>query len=121
MKMKTLNEIADAVHANAVARGFHPADEPLDLFIANQVANLHGEVIELWDAHRAGKSNDMCDNGNVMNMLGLTPLTNREEEYADIIIRALDQCRRLDVDIQRAIEVKHAYNLTRPFKHGKRN
>jgi hypothetical protein len=51
----------------------------------------------------------------------MAPLTCREEEYADIIIRTLDQCRRLGVDIQRAVEIKHAYNLTRPYKHGKKN
>jgi NTP pyrophosphatase (non-canonical NTP hydrolase) len=119
--MTTLNEIADVVHENAKAHGFHDPNEHIDLFIANQSNNLHEEVSELWSAHRAGISDDLCDKADKMVALGLQPLTNREEEYADIIIRALDQCRRLGVDIQRAIEVKHAYNKTRPFKHGKRN
>lgn len=55
-----------------------------------------------------------------MLALGLPALTCAEEEYADIVIRALDQCRRLGIDIQRAIEAKHAYNRTREYKHGKK-
>lgn len=118
--MKTLNEIADAVHLNAVEKGFHPK-EPIEVFLANQTNNLHAEVSELWDAHRAGNFNSYCDKAQKMIFLGLKPLTCAEEEYADIIIRALDQCRRLKIDIQQAVEVKHAYNKTRPFKHGKLN
>ena len=119
--MKTLNQIAHEVHENAKAHGFHPKRQSLDLFIANQIANLHAEVSELWDAHRAGKSNELCDKSRKMELLGLQPLTCREEEYADIIIRTLDQCKRLGVDIQRAIEIKHLFNKSRPYRHGKRN
>ena len=110
--MKTLNEISDAVYMNAKEKGFHP-DQSQQIFIAEQINNLHSEVSELWDAHRAGNFFEPCDKDIGLNCA--------DEEYADIVIRALDQCRALGIDIQRAIEVKHAYNLTRPFKHGKKN
>lgn len=117
--MKTLNEIADAVHENAVKHGFHV--EAIETWWPKQIMNLITEVTELWEADRSGNRNAMCDKAEKMRELGLLPLTNIEEEYADVIIRTLDQCRRLGIDIQRAIEVKHAYNLTRPYKHGRQH
>lgn len=115
----TIDQIADTVHANARGKGFH--DRPVDVFLAEQANNLHAEVSELWDAYRAGKLYDLCDKADGMEKLGLPPLTCIEEEYADLIIRALDQCRRLGVPIARAIAIKHQYNLSRPHMHGKKN
>lgn len=124
--MNTLNEIADAVHLNAISKGFHPEEQSLHTFMANQCNNIHAEVTELWDSWRAGTQNKLCDKAEAMLGLSITDengdgLTQQEEELADIIIRALDVSRRLKIDIQRAIELKHAYNITRPFKHGKLN
>lgn len=39
-------------------------------------------------------------------------------EFADVIIRILDTCEKLDIPITRALVVKHAYNKTRPYRHG---
>ena len=59
----------------------------------------------------------------VANLMDRGLITDRspEEELADIVIRALDVSRRLGIDIMRAIGAKHAYNVTRPFRHGKMN
>ncbi len=118
---KTIDQIADMVHANAVAHGFHPAGQSEREFINEQICNLHGEVSELHDAWRSGKLRDFCDKAPAMLAAKIPPLTCIEEEYADIVIRALDQCRHLGVDIAQAIEIKHAYNVTREFKHGKQS
>lgn len=107
-----LNQIADMVHANARDKGFHP-DEPVEVFIANQCNNMHGEVQELWDAWRKGTEHQQCDKD--------CNLTCTEEELADLVIRALDVSRRLGVNIVYAINRKHSYNTTRPHKHGKKN
>ena len=112
--------LAVEVHSNAVEKGFHP-DEPVDIFIANQCNNITGEVSELWEAFRAGTENHLCDKAEKMRELGHHPLTQQEEELADIIIRALDVSQRLGIDIVHAINVKHEYNKTRPYKHGKKN
>lgn len=110
--MKTIKQITKIVHANAKRKGFHdqPKMSVLDQFIDSQTNNLHDEVSELHEAWRKGKFFDLCDKD--------IPLNCCEEEYADIIIRVLDQCARLGIDIQRAIEIKHAYNKTRPHRHG---
>ena len=108
-----IDELANAVHDNAVRHGFHPETETPQQFIANQCNNLHGEVTELWDAWRAGKQDEQCDKD-----IGFTCT---EEELADLVIRALDLSRRLSVDIVYVVNVKHEYNKTRPLKHGKLN
>lgn len=83
-----------------------------------QCNNLHGEVSELHDAWRAGNFRALCDKADGMEALGLTPLTCAEEELADLILRVCDFSRRIGVDIARAVRVKHAYNKSRPHKHG---
>lgn len=39
-------------------------------------------------------------------------------ELADAVIRILDLCGALDIDLALAIKVKMGYNATRPYKHG---
>lgn len=41
-------------------------------------------------------------------------------ELADAVIRIADLCGHLGIDLEAAIDLKMAYNETRPFKHGKR-
>ena len=48
----------------------------------------------------------------------IEPLTNLEEELADIIIRVLDNAEYLEVDIEKAVISKHAFNHTRKTRHG---
>ena len=39
-------------------------------------------------------------------------------ELADCIIRILDTCAHYGIDIEKAIELKMAYNKTRTYRHG---
>ncbi len=39
-------------------------------------------------------------------------------ELADVVIRVGDLCEALGIDLETAIEVKHAYNKTRTHRHG---
>lgn len=111
-QIATLNDLACMAYTNATAKGFHDGDRvPLPISrIAEFVANLHGEASELWEAARKGKLGDLCDKG--------IPLTCAEEELADILIRCLDTAVALGVNIGKAVATKHAYNTTRPHKHG---
>lgn len=108
--MKTLNEIADAVHALAWEKGWHDAHENEDRFVERMCNNLHDEVSEFHEAWRNNKLRDKCDKSIELNCA--------EEELADIIIRVLDNARKLEIDIQRAVEIKHEYNATRKHRHG---
>ncbi len=117
--MTTLEEIADAVHQNAIDHGFHPTDQTVEQWLPDQLLNTIGEISEIQEARRSGKLHSMCDKFEEMVKLGLPPLTCAEEEYADLLIRCLDHMRRLKINITKAVLTKHAYNKTRPFKHGR--
>lgn len=108
--MKTLNEIADAVHALAWAKGWHHEEETEDAFVERMCNNLHDEVSELHEAWRNNRLKEPCD-----KPISLTCL---EEELADIVIRVLDNARKLKVDIQKAVEIKHHFNAIRSHRHG---
>jgi len=43
-----------------------------------------------------------------------------EDELADTIIRILDLCGYLGIDIDEHINLKMAYNRERPYKHNKK-
>lgn len=109
-----LNELADHVYETAKSKGFH--DDPVPLSVST--ANLHSEVSEMWEAFRNNSLHSFCDKSEKMKALGLNPLTNLEEELADIVIRALDTARENGVDIGNAVRVKDAYNAKREFRNG---
>jgi NTP pyrophosphatase (non-canonical NTP hydrolase) len=105
-----LNALRDQVHQLACDQGWHDADQPEDQYLATFIANTHAELSELWEAHRADQLHAPCDKP--------TNLTCLEEEMADIIIRTLDACGRLHIDIDTAVQRKHTYNQKRPHRHG---
>jgi NTP pyrophosphatase (non-canonical NTP hydrolase) len=74
------------------------------------IANLHGEVSELWEAYRNRTLFLPCDKA--------CDLTNAEEELADTAIRCMDTAVSLGVDLGRAIRIKSEYNRGRPRLHG---
>lgn len=116
--MNMLNDIANIVHKLAWDNGFHSVDESEDAFIERMCNNLHDEISELHEAWRNNKLRELCNKKEQMQAIGLRPLTCLEEELADIIIRTLDNCCRLNIDIQEAVNIKHQYNTTRSFRHG---
>jgi len=101
----TFEELQAAAHRNAVEKGFW--DSPN---LGEKLALIHGEVSELMEAYRKGTEGEPC---------GKADLTNEEEEFADIALRLMDLAGHRGIDLATAIEKKHAYNLTRPHKHGK--
>lgn len=116
--MQTLNEIADDVFALACAKGWHSSAESEDAFVERACNNLHDEVSELHEAWRNNRLHEPCDKAEAMTVAGIKPLTCLEEELADIIIRTLDDARKLAVDIHSAVLRKHEFNKTRSFRHG---
>ncbi len=116
--MATITEWMREAYENAKAHGFHDQHDNTRERIAVFMVNLHGEVSEFWESFRAGSLYDPCDKAEKMQAMGLRPLTCGEEELADIAIRTFDTAAALGIDLDAAIEAKHAYNKTRPHKHG---
>lgn len=110
-----VNAMRDEVTELAKSKGWH---DPVPPPMAKQTANIHGEVSELWEAYRRHTLNDPCDKAEEMEAVGLPALTCAEEEVADIIIRTLHTAGILGIDVGRALRVKHAFNKTRPYRHG---
>lgn len=114
-----LSNTAVKLHMLAVEKGWW--DEPRDF--GEVIANIHGEVSELWEAYRDGELALPTEKD--------VPLSKFEEEVADILIRVLDLYHGVrygrvkgvtpaaaNWPVGTAIRLKHLYNSTRPRRHG---
>lgn len=114
----TFKDIIYESYNNATEHGFHPVDQTQDQFIESTCNNIHNEISELHEHWRNNQLFSLCDKTEKIKMLGLEPLTNLEEELADIMIRVMDTAVHLGIDIQKSIITKQIYNRSRPFRHG---
>lgn len=85
------------------AQGFWESDNT-----GEKIALMHSELSEALEADRK--------NLEAEHIPGFTGV---EEELADVIIRILDFAGHHQLRLGEALSAKIAYNLTRPFKHGK--
>lgn len=104
------NEFAKKIYDFNVGMGWHSSAPDL----AKYLMNLHSEISELWEAWRENKLKTPCDKAARMS----EPLTCIEEEIADILIRTLDTAHAFEVDIDRAVRIKMAFNATRGHRYG---
>jgi len=126
-----LNELAKEVHQNAVAHGWWEEERSFGEIIAL----CHSELSEALEEYRNDKpiiyfecnfhdTRAACPDKYDGCQCGLNLGCNQRKpegiaiELADCIIRILDYCGYVGIDIEEAIKVKHEYNKTRPYKHG---
>ncbi len=82
-----------------------------DAFIAQKIALIMSEAGEALEAMRKP---DYEGNG-----YGIGQKDSFSDEIADTIIRLLDLCGELNIDIDAQIKWKMQHNASRPPKHGK--
>lgn len=135
--MNNLNELAKQYHERAKAKGFW--DEPRET--GTLLMLMVSELAEALEADRKGqyaKIDDaefIIDGKTIREDLDLAIKENDmvkfedifrtqvkdtfEDEIADTFIRLLDFIGQRNIDIEKHIELKMQYNLTREYKHGK--
>nr|DAQ33922.1 MAG TPA: NTP-PPase-like protein [Caudoviricetes sp.] len=101
-----INEFEKEIHKNAVKHGWWDEERSF----AEIVALCHSELSEALEEDRAGKPMIYIQDGKP---------EGKAVEMADCIIRILDWMGRANIDAEDVIATKHAYNETRPYKHGK--
>lgn len=145
--MRTIQQIQEDVHSTVRSKGFwnqeqlidkasiEDAQEIRDLIIAQKLALIHSEVSEALEACRAGKRADV-ESYNVLKSLSLDDpketvemhskgykdymKDSLEGELAGTVIRVMDLCGWLGIDLGWFIEQELEYNKSRPTKHGKK-
>lgn len=125
----------DAGKGQTLGKGYPDADAPLmDLWLAvdhigHKLLHEHiipndfigvplhtelllfiSEIIEIFEDERRG----------IVESAKLPGFTAVEEEAADIVLRVLSASASRGWRIGAAMKAKHAYNLTRPYRHGKK-
>lgn len=100
-----INEFAREVHENSVAHGWW--DEPRAF--GEIIALCHSELSEALEAYRNGEDMVWINDGKPDGIA---------VEMCDCIIRILDYLAEENIDIDYVLALKHAYNETRPYKHG---
>lgn len=119
-----------------------------DVSFPEAMAMLHSEVSEALEAWRdkgtAGWEcitlhngppylETRCERGEITYKVDGMPCTLEQlrtipgikikpegvgSEFADVLIRLLDDCRRFGIDIEKEMKRKIAYNRTREYRHG---
>ena len=102
---KTINSFAKEVHENSVNHGWWEEERNLPEIIAL----CHSELSEALEAYRNKEAMVWMNDGKPDGIA---------VEMCDCIIRILDYLAKEGVDVDLVLRAKHAYNLTRPYKHG---
>lgn len=106
--MGKISEMVKEAHETAVQHGWW--DNPPEF--GTTIALCHSELSEALEEYRKGRepletyrSSKGCECGIAV-------------ELADVILRILDYCAHVGIDIEACLEEKNNFNRTRPYKHG---
>ena len=125
-----LNELAKEIYEGNKKRGFWDEDDPAN-HVGVKLMLIVTELAEAMEADRKDKYGTLSDidkaeildepSNNVFNtdFEGFIKDTF-QDELADTLIRLLDLCGKLDINIDLHLAAKMRYNSLRSYKHGKK-
>jgi NTP pyrophosphatase (non-canonical NTP hydrolase) len=116
-----LNELRNEVYQNALDHGFYDDEENKNVLL--KLMLVVSEISEAAEAYRTNTHTKLeLNNVNLTDNLSFEKYIKDtfEDELADTIIRILDLCGYMKIDIDKHIELKMRYNKNRPYKHGKK-
>ena len=98
------NTMSEAVFVNAKEHGWWETDRNN----GEMIALMHSELSEALEYLRHEPAmDDHCPE-----------LLGPEAEFADTVIRIMDFCWARGYNLGKAIQIKHAYNMNRKYRHG---
>lgn len=126
-----INEFAKGVHANACEKGWWDDERSF----GDIIALCHSELSEALEEYRNGRPMVYCVNPDCeilrernttedtcCKVCGFQAGKAKPEgiavELCDCIIRILDYLGKEGIDVEAVLAEKHAYNTTRPYRHG---
>lgn len=136
--MSQINDLIKRAHDTAKAKGFYERGQN----VGERLMLIVSELGEALEAHRKNRwasigvfdaeiKPTLCvldDRGEIVQRVE-SPIfkelfTERikdtfQDEIADSVIRILDLCGAMGIDLERHIDLKMKYNEGRPHKHGK--
>ncbi len=121
-KPKSIPELIEEAHKNAVEHGWWEGERNIGMLIAL----MHSELSEALEEYRNSNDRIRClpiyYSGDEFISNEPTECCKKPEglavELADVCIRIFDFCGAYEIDLEKAIEIKMAYNKTRPYRHG---
>lgn len=105
--MTTLQHWTELVHCNAVLHGWWETERPpleVLMLITQELAEAGEEYRDGYPLTEVRVDADGKPQGFPV-------------ELADVLIRLLDYCGQLGIDIEQVMRQKHRYNITRPYRH----
>ena len=104
--VESMAHVQREIYDNSVEHGFWTGEGNQN--IPTKLCLIHSEVSEALECYR--KNNPPSEKCPGHSHLG--------EELADTVIRIMDLCEHLGVNLGQAILDKHKYNKMRSYQHG---